>query len=369
MKVPFLDLKRGYEELKTELETKLLEIAQNQRYILGPELNAFEKEIADYLGAKYAIGVASGTDALILSLKALGIGPGDEVITTDYSFFSSAGAIVWVGAKPVFVDIEPAGFNLDPGEIEKKITERTKAILVVHLFGESAEMDEVIKIAKKHKLFIIEDACQAMGAEYKGKKAGAIGDLGCYSFYPTKVLGGFGDGGLVVTDYPAFYQAVMDLRVHGATGYGDRKTLGINSRLDEIQAGLLRIKLKYLDQWIKKRREKADRYRELLGGLPLMLPEDKTYLKHSYNSFVVLAEKRDELAEFLKKKEIGFAIYYPRSFHQFSCFQQFISKNDYFPNAEKASRKCLALPIFPEITDAEQETVAKVIREFYGENN
>lgn len=365
-KVPFLDLKREYQQLGKELESKLLEIARSQRYILGPELEAFEKEMASYLGVKYAIGLASGTDALILTLKALGIGPGDEVITTDYSFFSSAGAIVWVGARPVFVDIEPGGFNLDPREIEKKITERTKAILVVHLFGESAEMDEIIKVAKKHKLFILEDACQAIGAEYKGKKAGTLGDLGCYSFYPTKVLGGFGDGGLVVTDYPAFYQAVLELRVHGATGYGDRKTIGINSRLDEIQAGLLRIKLKYLDQWISQRRKKADRYRELLGGLPLMLPEDKTYLKHSYNSFVVLAEKRDELTEFLKKKEIGFAIYYPRAFHQFSCFQGFISKQDYFPNAEKASRKCLALPIFAELTEPEQELVAKTIKKFYG---
>ena len=364
MKVPFLDLKRGYEELKTELETKLLEIAQSQKYILGPEVEAFEKEIAKYLGVRYAIGVASGTDGLILSLKALGIGPGDEVITTDYSFFSSAGAIVWAGAKPVFVDIEPEGFNIDPNQIEKKITERTRAILVVHLFGAPAEMDEVIKIAKKHNLFIIEDACQAIGAEYKGKKAGVLGDLGVYSFYPTKVLGGFGDGGLVVTDYPGFYQAVLDLRVHGAMGYGDRKTIGINSRLDEIQAGILRIKLKYLDQWIKKRKEKADKYRELLGGLGILLPEEKPYIKHSYNSFVVLAEKRDKLIEFLKRKEIGFAIYYPRPFHQFSCFSQFISKKDYFPQAEKASQKAVALPIFPEITDSEQEMVAKAIREF-----
>ena len=365
MAVPFLDLKRQYATLKSEIEPKLAQVAQSQRYILGPEVEAFEKEIAAYLNVKHAIGVASGTDALILSLKACGAGHGDEVITCDYSFFSSAGVISWVGAKPVFVDIAKDSFNIDPSLIEEKISRKTKAILVVHLFGEPAEMAEVMKVARKHKLPVIEDACQAIGSEYKSVKTGGIGDAVCCSFYPTKTLGGFGDGGLIAANSDKIYEGVQDLRVHGAKGSDDRKTIGTNSRLDEIQAAVLRIKLLHLEKWIAARRHCAAKYCGLLSGLPLGLPQDKKYLRHTYNSFVIRAEKRDALLDFLRKQEIGAAIYYSRPFHRMSCFRPLVKKTEKFPRSEKASKTALALPVFPELEDREIEIVAAAVREFY----
>lgn len=368
MAVPFLDLKRQYLELKPEIEQKLLQVAESQRYILGPEVEAFEKESAIYLGVKHAVAAASGTDALILSLKAAGVGRGDEVLTSDYSFFSSAGVISWVGANPRFVDIAKHSFNLDPAKIEEKITRKTKALLVIHLFGEPAEMEPIMKIAKKHKLAVIEDACQALGSEYKGTKIGGIGDATCYSFYPTKVLGCFGDGGLVVTNSDKIHQAIQDLRVHGAKGTDDRRTVGTNSRLDEIQAAVLRIKLRRLEKWIAARRNCADRYRQLLAGAPVELPEDKAHLRHTYNSFVIRAEKRDALLAHLRQKEIGCAIYYSRPFHLMTCFKPLVQKTGKFPQAVKASKSSLALPIFPELEQREIETVAAEVRKFYLEN-
>lgn len=368
MAVPFLELKRQYQELKPEIEPKLLQVAESQRYILGPEVEAFEREVAQYLGVKHAVAVASGTDALILSLKAAGVGQGDEVLTSDYSFFSSAGVISWVGAKPRFVDIAKHSFNLDPAKIEEKLTRKTKALLVVHLFGEPAEMEPIMKIARRHRLPVIEDACQAIGSEYRGRKIGQLGDATCYSFYPTKVLGCFGDGGLVVTNSDKIHQAIQDLRVHGAKRTDDRKTVGTNSRLDEIQAAVLRIKLRHLEKWIAARRNCAARYRELLAGAPVELPEDKAHLRHTYNSFVIRAEKRDALLDFLRKKEIGAAIYYPRPFHKMTCFKSSVKKTEKFPEAEKSSKSSLALPIFPELEQREIETVAAEVRKFYLEN-
>jgi dTDP-4-amino-4,6-dideoxygalactose transaminase len=363
--VPFLDLKRNYQTIKSEVEEKLVAVAQSQRYIVGPEVEAFEKEVAEYLGVKYAIGVASGTDALILSLKAAGVGPGDEVITSDLSFFSSAGAISWVGARPVFADIEPDGFNIDPLKIEEKITKKTRAILPVHLFGEPAELTAIKKLAAKHKLPVIEDACQAIGSEYQGRKIGGIGDAACYSFYPTKVLGGFGDGGLIATNSKKIFEGVQDLRVHGAKGTDDRKTIGTNSRLDELQAAVLRIKLKHLEGWIFSRRNCADIYEDLLSGLPIKLPGAKKYLRHTFNAFVVRAEKRDDLLGFLRKKEIGAAIYYSRPFHLFSCFKKFVKAGEKFPRSLQATKSALALPLFPELTFPEIEAVTEAVREFY----
>lgn len=365
MAVPFLDLKRQYQTIKAEVEPKLVAVAQSQRYIIGPEVDAFEKEIAQYLGVKYAIGTASGTDALILSLKALGVGHGHEVITSDFSFFSSAGVISWVGARPVFADIDPGGFNVNPASIERKITKKTRAILAVHIFGEPSEMSALKKIAAKHKLPIIEDACQAIGAEYKGKKIGGIGDATCYSFYPTKVLGGFGDGGLIATNSRKVFDNIQELRVHGAKGSDDRKSIGTNSRLDEIQAAVLRIKLRYLEGWIFARRNCAGIYRELLSELPVQLPEDKNHLRHTFNAFVLKAEKRDALLNFLRNKEIGAAIYYSRPFHLFSCFKKFVTAKEKFPHSLQAVKSALALPMFPELTVQEMETVAKAIKEFY----
>lgn len=363
--VPFLDLKRQYQRLKPEIDQAIMRVVSSHQFILGPELEAFEHEIAQYLGVKYAIGVASGTDALILSLKALGIGPRDEVITSVYSFFSSAGVISWVRAKPVFVDIEKDGFNLDPEQIVSKITKHTRAIIPVHLFGEPARMDEIIQIAKEKNLYLIDDACQAIGSEFQGKKIGNLSDFTAFSFYPTKVLGAFGDGGLAVTNSNELYERFLELRVHGAKGSGDRTTIGINSRLDAIQAAVLRVKLKYLDQWIKQRREKARRYLELLSGLPISLPTEKPDRKHTYNSFVISLEKRDQLMEIFKQKGIGFALYYPRPFHQFSCFKHYLSKPEQFPRAESASKKSIALPLFPELTEQEQDYVVATIKGFF----
>ncbi len=362
--VPFLDLKRQYLKIKPELDQAVMRVVDSHAFILGPEVEAFESEIAKYLGVKYAIGVASGTDALILALKALGIGPGDEVITSVFSFFSSASVISWLGAKPVFVDIEPHGFNLDPEQIADKITKRTRALLPVHLFGEPAGMDALARIAKEKNLYVVEDACQAIGSEFQGKKLGGLSPFTCYSFYPTKVLGGFGDGGLAVTDSEPLFQKFSELRVHGAKGSGDRTTIGINSRLDALQAAVLRVKLKYLDRWIKQRRDRAKRYRELLSGLPVGLPEEKPNRKHTYNAFVITLDGRDRLLEVFKQKGIGFALYYPRPFHQFSCFKPFLAKSDKFPRAEAASKKALALPLFPELSDEEQNLVAATIKDF-----
>jgi len=362
MAVPFLDLKRQYQRIKPEIDQAILRVVESQYFILGKEVEAFEKELARYLGVKYAVGVASGTDALILSLKALGIGEGDEVITSVYSFFASAGAISWVGAVPVFVDIEPEGFNLDPEQIPKKITGRTRAILPVHLFGEPAQMSKIMEIARKYELYVIEDACQSLGAETNGRKAGTIGDIGCFSFYPTKVLGGYGDGGLVVTDSEELYQRVLELRVHGARGESDRRVVGTNSRLDEIQASVLRVKLKYLEQWIKERRERAEFYHQELSSLPLQLPRERAGIRHTYNSYVIRTGKRDEIVKAFQERQIGYAIYYQRPFHKYSCFQPGISQAEKFPNAEKRSTESLALPIFPELTEKEQHEVIKVIK-------
>ena len=366
MAVPFLDLKRQYQTISSEIEPKLVQVAQSRRYVLGPEVDAFEKEIAAYLGVKHAVGVASGTDALILSLKALGVGHNHEVITCDYSFFSSAGVIRWVGARPVFVDVAKHSFNIDPAAIAKKITKKTKAILVVHLFGEPAEMDPVKKLAAKHGLPIIEDACQAIGAEYQGVKIGGLTESACYSFYPTKVLGCFGDGGLLATNSDQVYHAVQDLRVHGAKGSDDRATIGTNSRLDELQAAVLRIKLRKLEAWIAARRHCAAKYRELLAGLPVQTPQDKPHLGHTYNSFVINSDQRDALMAQLRSKEIGCAIYYSRPFHLMTAFKKFVKPQEKFPRSLIASKSALALPIFPELHDHEIETVAEAIKQFYG---
>ncbi len=363
--VPFLDLKRQYQGIKPEIDQAMMQVVLSHQFILGPELEAFEKEISDYLGVKHAIGVASGTDALLLSLKALGIGPGDEVLTSVYSFFSSAAVICWAGAKPVFVDIEANGFNLDPEAIASKITKHTRAILPVHLFGEPAAMDGIRALAKEENLYLIEDACQAIGSEYQGRKIGGLSEYSCYSFYPTKVLGGFGDGGMAVTDSEQLYQRFSELRVHGAKGSGDRTTIGINSRLDAIQAAVLRVKLKYLNQWIEARRARAKRYRELLAGLPLRLPEEKPDRKHTYNAFVITLDQRDALMDRFRQKGIGFSLYYPRPFHQFSCFKRYLDKNGKFPVAEQASKKSIALPLFPEMTDQEQDQVVNSVKEFF----
>ncbi|MFQ6055340.1 MAG: DegT/DnrJ/EryC1/StrS family aminotransferase, partial [Methanosarcinales archaeon] len=277
MKVPFLDLKRQYATIKKEIDEAVFSVLSNTQFILGPEVKSFEEKVAAYCGTKFAIGVASGTDALLLSLRACGVKPGDEVITTSFSFFASAGVISRLGANPVFVDIDAETYNINPDQIEKKISQKTKAVMPVHLFGQCADMDPLLDIAKRHKLKVVEDGAQAIGAEYKGRKAGTIGDFGCFSFFPSKNLGGAGDGGMVVTNDPEMAEMIRILRVHGSKPKYYHSTVGYNSRLDTIQAAILGVKLKYLDDWTKKRRKHAEVYNSAFKDLDMISPKEKSF--------------------------------------------------------------------------------------------
>lgn len=365
MQIPAFDLTRQYKNISQELLPLLEETFSKGQFILGENVEAFEKEIARYCNVKYAVGVASGTDALLISLEALGIGEGDEVITTPFTFFATAEVISLVKARPMFVDIDSDTYNIDPDKIEDAITPKTKAIIPVHLFGQMAEMDEIAYLAEKYNLFIIEDACQAIGAEYKGKKAGSIGNSGCFSFFPTKNLGGYGDGGLITTNDENLYQKARLLRVHGSIKKYFHEIIGHNSRLDEIQAVVLRVKLKYLESWIKRRREIAKIYSENLRNLDIKVPEEKPYVRHVYHQYTIRVRKRDELQNYLKLKGIGTAIYYPLPLHLQKCYENLGYKKGDFPESEKASQEVLALPMWPEMTDEEVYYVIKTIKEFY----
>lgn len=352
--VPLLDLKAQYASIRGEIREALDRVMDSQQFILGPEVEAFEKEIADYCGCRYAVGVSSGTDALLVVLMALGIQPGDEVITPAFSFFATAGAIARLGARPVFVDIDPQTFNIDPEAIELCITPRTKAILPVHLFGQMADMDAINAIAAKNNLPVIEDAAQAIGAERGGKRAGSAGDAGCLSFFPSKNLGAFGDAGMVTTNDAALAERVRMLRMHGFSSRYVNALLGGNFRLDAMQAAVLRVKLRYLDQWTEARQRNAAEYRKLLAtrpqasgggvGLPLERPG-----RHVYNQFVIRHSRRDELMAALKQDGIGCEIYYPVPSHLQPCFAELGYLPGDFVESERASRECLALPIYPEL--------------------
>ena len=368
MAVPLLDLKRQYEEYKDEVEKEIIEVSRSGYYIGGPKLAAFEKSAADYCGCKHALGVSSGTDALLVALMGLNIGPGDEVITTTYSFFATVGVIARLGAKPVLCDIDPSTFNIDPAAIEDKITAKTKAIIVVHLYGQCAEMDTIMALAEKHGVAVVEDAAQSIGAEYKGKRAGSFGIAGCYSFFPSKNLGAFGDGGLVTTNDDAFAEKISLLRNHGMSPKYYHKMVGGNFRMDAIQAAILSIKLKYLDKWSAGRAENADLYRKLFAeskiGDKVKLPEAREN-RHIYNQFIILAENRDELFKTLQEKKIGCDMYYPVSFHEQECFEYLGYNVGDFPVAEEVEKKCIALPIFTELTEAEIAEVVGAINDFY----
>ncbi len=366
MKVPLLDLKRQYSSIKDEINGAIQNVLDHGMFIMGPEVKELEAELARYCGVKNGIGVASGTDALLLSLRGLNIGPGDEVVTTTFSFFATAGVISRLGAKPVFVDIDEKTFNIDPRLIEKAITPRTKAILPVHLYGQVAEMDEILKVAAKHKLPVVEDAAQAIGAEYKGKKAGQFGVTGCYSFFPSKNLGAYGDGGFIVTDDDNLAEMIRKLRVHGAKPKYHHSMVGYNSRLDSIQAAVLLIKLKYLPQWHEARRQKAANYNGLLKDIEqVRTPFVHDYNYHIYHQYTILAENRDGLKNHLKSKEIGFDTYYPLPLHLQECYQYLNYKTGDLPVSERLANLAISLPVFPELTDQEQEYVAQTIREFY----
>ena len=363
MRVPLLDLKAQYAGIRDEIRAALDRVLESQHFILGPEVEAFESEIAAYCGSTYAIGVSSGTDALLLALMAVGIKPGDEVITTPYSFFATAGAIARLGARPVFADIEARTFNINSKGIEARITPRTRALVPVHLFGQMADMLSIMELARKHNLFVIEDAAQAIGAELNQKRAGSVGHMGCFSFFPSKNLGGFGDGGMITTNDADLAARMRLLRSHGFRAKYYSEQLG-NFRLDEIQAAVLRVKLKYLDRWTEGRRRNAAFYRESLSRLEtITLPYQMPHSRHIYNQFVIRSARRDELMAHLRKKQIGCEVYYPVPLHLQTCFKELSYKAGELPASEAAARESLALPIYPELTAEMLQAVVEAIRE------
>ena len=363
MRVPLLDLKAQYAGIRDEIRAALDRVLESQHFILGPEVEAFESEIAAYCGSTYAIGVSSGTDALLLALMAVGIRPGDEVITTPYSFFATAGAIARLGARPVFVDIDARTFNINSNGIEARITPRTRALVPVHLFGQMADMLPIMELARKHNLFVIEDAAQAIGAELNQKRAGSVGHAGCFSFYPSKNLGGFGDGGMITTNDADLAARMRLLRSHGFRAKYNSEQLG-NFRLDEIQAAVLRVKLKYLDRWTEGRRRNAAFYRESLSRLEtITLPYQMPHSRHVYNQFVIRSARRDELMAHLRKKQIGCEVYYPVPLHLQTCFKELSYKAGDLLVSEAAARESLALPIYPELTAEMLQAVVEAIRE------
>ncbi|MCP9447851.1 MAG: DegT/DnrJ/EryC1/StrS family aminotransferase [Nitrospira sp.] len=377
MAVPLLDLKAHHEPIRDEILDALQRIFASNQFILGPDVGKVEERVAAYCQAQHGIGVTSGTDALLLSLMALGVGPGDEVIAPCYSFFATAGVIARLHAKPVFVDIDPVSFNIDPSKIEAAVTPKTKAIIPVHLYGQCAEMEPILEIARRHGFAVIEDAAQAIGAEYRdGRRACSMGTVGCLSFFPSKNLGCLGDGGMVVTNDRHLAERLRILRVHGSHPKYYHKLIGGNFRLDTIQAAVLNVKLNYLDGWTKRRQDNAERYRSLFQQSGLLdrgvvrLPkavyrESGVKHHHIYNQFVLRVERRDELMAHLKHKEIGAEIYYPVPFHLQECFRYLGYREGDFPEAERAAKETLAIPIYPELTLAQRTEVVDAIASFY----
>lgn len=363
--VPFLDLKSEIEEIGNEAEEAIKEVVRTGTFILGPAVTEFEKNAAEYLGVKHAIGLNSGTDALVMGLRAMGIGEGDEVITTAFSFFASAESIEIVGARAVFVDIDPETYNLDVDQIEAAITDSTRAILPVHLYGHAADMDPIMALAKKHDLHVLEDAAQAWGCDYKRRKAGTLGDVGAYSFYPTKNLGCFGDGGLLTTNDDEIAQITKMLRDHGSQRKYHHETLGYNSRLDGIQAAVLNVKLPRIDKWNDGRRAAAARYNKLLSGIDgVTLPDEASYTRHVYHQYTIriAGGKRDHVHQFLGKNGIGNTVYYPSPIHKAPYYLREGHELPELPVAELACNEVLSLPIGPRLTAAEQESVAAALK-------
>jgi len=364
MPVPLLDLKAQYATIREEIRAAVDGVLESQYFILGPEVEALEAEVAEYSQTKFGIGVSSGTDAILVALMAIDIQPGDEVITTPYTFFATAGCIARLGAIPVFVDIDPATYNIDPTNIEAAITERTKAIMPVHLYGQMADMDPIMEIANRHNLIVIEDGAQAIGSEYKGRRAGSIGHMGTFSFFPSKNLGGLGDGGMVVTNDAELAERLNILRKHGSQPKYYHKFVGGNFRLDAIQAAPLRVKLRYLDSWSTARQKNADTYRSMFAeaNLPgLEMPVAHAHNRHIYNQFIVRTPHRDSLMAHLKTNKIGCEIYYPVPMHTQECFAYLGCKADDFPLSESAALETVAIPIYPELTLEMQESVLDVI--------
>lgn len=361
MNISLLDLKAQYETIKDEIQGAMNEVLESSRFILGSNVKSLEEEISEYIGTKNAIGVANGTDALYLTLKAYGIGEGDEVITTPFTFFSTAETISNVGAKPVFVDIDLYTFNIDVKQIEGKITEKTKAIMPVHIFGQPADMDEIMEIAERFHLVIIEDACQAIGAEYKGRKVGSIGHAACFSFFPTKNLGGYGDGGMIVTNDDSIMEKIKMLRSHGQKVKYYNEILGYNSRLDEIQAAILRVKLRYLDMWNDARKEKASIYNGKIDNSIVRTPYQADNVKHIYHLYIIQSEHREETIKYLKEMGISTGIYYPVPLHLQNVYKDLGYKDGDFPNSEYICERTFAIPLYPELTEEQQSYIINTI--------
>ena len=368
MKVPFLDLKANYESIKKEILLEIGQVLDSTGYILGPKVQNFENEFAKEHQSAHCIGVSSGTDANHLALWALGIKPGDEVILPANTFIATAWGVTLCGAAPVFVDCEKDSYNINPDLVEKAITPKTKAIVAVHLYGQPADIDPLKEIAKKHNLFLVEDAAQAHMAEYKGKRAGSLAECASFSFYPGKNLGAYGEGGAVTTNSELLAEKIKMLRDHGSNKKYFHETLGHNYRMEAIQGAVLGVKLKYLKIWTEKRRMAASKYKELLSDIEeIILPAEMSYAKHVYHLFVIQSQKRDELQKKLTEKGIGNGLHYPLPLHMQNCFKDLGYKKGDFPETEKLASDCLSLPIYPEITDEQLEYVSNTIKEFYKE--
>jgi dTDP-4-amino-4,6-dideoxygalactose transaminase len=366
--IPLLDLKAQYAPIREECRAVFDRVADAQAFIGGPEVEGLEKEIAAYSQSQFGVGVTSGTDALLVSLMTLGVQPGDEIITTPYTFFATGGCIHRMGAVPVFVDISPLSYNINPALIEAAVTPKTKAIMPVHLYGQMADMDPIMAIAQRHNLYVIEDGAQAIGAEYKGRRAGSIGHFGCFSFFPSKNLGAFGDGGMITANDPALAHKAKLLRNHGAEPKYYHKLVGGNFRLDALQAAILRIKLRYLDGWTAGRQQNADRYHRLFteaGLQDVVLPTEEPERRHVYNQFVIRTGRRDTVMAKLKERKIGNEIYYPLPLHLQECFASLGYRPGSLPESERAAKETLALPIYPELTEEMQAAVVAAVAEAY----
>lgn len=364
--ISLVDLTAQYHSIKNEIDAAVSSTLESGHFILGPQVTKFEESVAAYLGVEHAIGLASGTDALVIALRALNIGAGDEVIVPAYTFFATAGAVMSVGAKPVFVDVDPQTYQMDVSKIRPAVTPRTKAIIPVHLYGHPAEMNPILEMAREHDLKVIEDNAQGFGAEYLGKKTGAFGDIGCLSFFPTKNLGAYGDGGMTLTNDPALAERMRMLRTHGWKKKYYSEEVGYNSRLDALQAAILQAKLPYVDSWNDKRRELARRYTERLAPLGVVTPVEREWAKHVYHLYIIRSQKRDELQAFLKQKGIASEVYYPLPPHLAEPCRKFGYQEGGFPHAEQAARETLALPLYPELTREQQDEVIAAVKEFVG---
>ena len=367
MQVPMLDLQAQYRPIRGAVLDALTKVCDSQRFIMGPEVEGMERDLAAYLGVTHAVGVSSGTDALLLAMMALGIGPGDEVITSTYSFFATAGCVARLGGKPVFVDIDPVTYNIDPAAAAAAVTSRTRAIIPVHLYGQSADLDPLLRVATGAGVPLIEDAAQAIGATYKGRMVGGFGLVGCFSFFPSKNLGAFGDGGLVTTNDDTVAAALRRMRVHGADRQYYHQVIGGNFRLDALQAAVLRVKLPHLAGWTEARRRNAARYGHLFADFGLTgrvtLPVAAPDCYHIFNQYVIRVPHRDAVKAHLESRQVGCAIYYPVPFHEQACFASLGYRTGQFPHAEQAARETLALPIYGELTAEQQRYVVSVLAE------